>query len=467
MIDPPRNARSASIQFERFMTSPLANSTRTLPLATESIVVKIRWFGIVMGYVLAQSRSGLFDPNMVRGILALGAGYAALDTLAYRQGRVFLGRWPLFVSLMEGTFLALLCYFDTGLDSPFRWYFLLSAICCAIRYTPPIASLTLLIHGLSLITLYLVLPPDRRGSDPASLPLTFVVLAWATWAASSLAGLLKKTGTRLQEANAALERHGAELEQRIAEQVEALRASQAKIIQQEKMAAFGLLSAGIAHEVGNPLAALSSLVQVLRRRQPDPYTQEKLALADSQLQRIQRTLRELIDFSRPASDSSGPFRLDSAVNEALGIAKYSHRLKDRHIDIKMPDDLPRLVGVRDHAVQVILNLILNAIDATPMRGEIALVASVSADRSKVLLSVRDNGRGITREEQARVFQPHFTTKPHGTGLGLYISRKMLEEMGGRLTFESEPGVSTTFTLELPAVEGTIPRRRVHAAELTV
>ncbi len=89
-------------------------------LATESIVVKIRWFGIAMGYVLVQSRTGLHNASAVRAFLALGAGYAALDTAFYRMGEVFLERWPLFVSLMESFFLALLCYHDTGLNSPFH-----------------------------------------------------------------------------------------------------------------------------------------------------------------------------------------------------------------------------------------------------------------------------------------------------------------------------------------------------------
>ena len=105
-------------------------------LATELIVVKIRWFGILMGVTLIESRSGLHNPSAVRVFLAMGAVYAALDTASYRRGAVFLRRWPLFVSLMESTFIALLCFNDAQLQSPFRWYYLLSIICCAIRYPP-------------------------------------------------------------------------------------------------------------------------------------------------------------------------------------------------------------------------------------------------------------------------------------------------------------------------------------------
>ncbi len=162
-----------------------------------------------------------------------------------------------------------------------------------------------------------------------------------------------------------------DLERRVEERTDALRASQARVIQQEKMAAFGLLAAGIAHEVGNPLAALSSLVQILKRRGPDPYTAEKLDLAARQLQRIERTIRELIDFSRPASTvvtrvrdrpRSSTRRWGSPSTTS---APSSVRSRPRSRPI-----CRRSVGVRDYLTQVVLNLVLNAIDATDDQGRI-------------------------------------------------------------------------------------------------
>src|SRR6478609_5408776 len=135
-------------------------------LAAESIVVQLRWFGVAMGYVLVQTRTGLHNPSAVRAFLALGAGYAALDTAFYRLGEVVLTRLPLFVSLMESVFIALLCYHDTGLASPFRWYYLLSLICCAIRYRPATAWWTFGIHVVSFVALALVLGFGRgEGSE--------------------------------------------------------------------------------------------------------------------------------------------------------------------------------------------------------------------------------------------------------------------------------------------------------------
>jgi two-component system, NtrC family, sensor kinase len=425
----------------------ISNERLGWELATESIVVRIRWFGVAMGYILVQTRTGLHDPWAVRAFLALGAGYAALDTVFHRMGEVFLERVPLFVSMMEAIFIALLCYHDTGLDSPFRWYYLLSLICCSIRYRPLIVVVTFGFHCLSLACLAWALGADRQ--DAAALLLTVAILAWATWATGSLACLLKATGARLALLNAALERHRTELEERVAERSEALRATQARLIHQEKMAAFGLLAAGIAHEVGNPLAALSSLIQMLRRRRPDDYTSEKLALADRQLGRIQRTIRELVDFSRPASSATGLVRLSEVVDEALGIAKYYHRTKNRAIETDVPVDLPMVRAVRDHLTQVVLNLVMNAIDATGKGGHIRLTACREGD--DVAIQVDDDGRGLSLADRTRLFQPYFTTKPQGTGLGLFISRQIVEELGGSLTYESEPGQGASFRVWLPAI----------------
>jgi signal transduction histidine kinase len=415
-------------------------------LATESIVVKIRWFGVVMGYVLVQTRTGLHDPSAVRAFLALGAGYAALDTAFYRLGEVVLRRRPLFVSLMESVFIALLCYHDTGLASPFRWYYLLSLICCAIRYRPSVAWLTFGFHCLSLGALAAVLGFD--SGVESGWPLTITIMAWVTWASASLAALLKGAGARLEQLNAELEDHRDELERRVAERTDALRASQARSIQQEKMAVFGLLAAGIAHEVGNPLAALSSLVQMLQRRQPDAYTAAKLELAAAQLGRIRRTIRELVDFSRPASRAVARFRPAEVVEEALGIAKYYPCTKQRAITTDLADDLPPVRGLRDHLGQVVLNLVLNAVDATDRGGRIHLSGRSEGDW--VALTVEDDGRGIELADRCRLFQPFFTTKPHGTGLGLFVSRQIVEEMGGTLSYATEPGLGSTFSVRLPA-----------------
>jgi two-component system, NtrC family, sensor kinase len=415
-------------------------------LAAENIAVKIRWFGLLVGYVLVNV-SDLTDARrpILNGILAIGAVYALLDAYNSLRGRVFLGRYPLVISSMEALFIGLLCYFHGGLESSFRYYYLLSLICCAIRYPSRVTYATCALHCLSFGLLYVTLPAAERNG--LVLLLTLVVLMWVTWASNAMALLLKRVGEHLGQLNAALEENKAELEDRIAQRTRELQEAQAHLLHQEKMAAFGLLAAGIAHEVGNPLTSISSLVQILQRHDADPVTREKLALVNGQLQRIQTTLRELVNFSRPASSERSRVAIADVLNEALNIAKYYMRTKGRTIEVSVPDGLPALHGVRDQLVQVFLNLVLNAVDATSKGGRIALAASVHDGWLEVAVS--DDGCGVAPAKADRLFQPYFTTKKHGTGLGLFVTRKLVANHGGRVEFESRPAAGTVFRVLLP------------------
>jgi signal transduction histidine kinase len=434
-------------------------ATATIPtiparweLAAETIAIKIRWFGLLVGYLLVNLGQPA-DRPFLNAILALGVSYALLDTVYSLRGRVFLGRYPLLISSMEALFIGLLCYFHGGLDSSFRYFYFLSLICCAIRHSSRVTYLTCALHCASYGLLYLALPPLQR--DPLALGLMLVMLGWLTWAGDAMAWLLKRVGDHLGELNEALRENQAHLEARIAERTRELQETQAHLLHQEKMAAFGLLAAGIAHEVGNPLTSISSLVQMLQRRDCDGYTREKLALVNGQLQRIQGTLRELVNFSRPTTTERTRVALADVCDEALNIAKYYKGTGGRTIEADVPADLPPLYGARDQLVQAVLNLVLNAIDATAKGGRIELRAW--AEDGAVIVTVRDDGHGIAPEHQNRLFQPYFTTKKHGTGLGLFVTRQLIEENGGSVECESRPGGGTVFRLRLPAVEASVLR----------
>jgi two-component system NtrC family sensor kinase len=415
-------------------------------LAAEAIVVKIRWFGLLLGYLSVNFAAEADHRLVLNGILAFGAGYTLLDSLYSLRGRVFMGRVPLAVSFMEALFIGLLCYFHGGLDSAFRFYYLLSLICAAVRHSARVTYATFALHSASVLLLYMALPPF--GRDPFALSLTLVLLAWVTWAASSLALLLKRVGDHLGTLNAALRENQGQLEARIAERTGELQEAQAQLLHQEKMAAFGLLAAGIAHEVGNPLTSISSIVQLLGRRDHDEYTREKLTLVADQLRRIQGILRELINFSRPASTAREKLSVADLLAEALGIAKYYKGMKRRSIAIDAPADLPPVIGVRGQLVSVFLNLVLNAIDATAKGGHVELGAAAEAEG--VHIWVRDDGPGIPAEHRGKLFQPYFTTKRHGTGLGLFMARKLLAEHGGTIECDSDAQLGTLFTVRMPA-----------------
>lgn len=414
-------------------------------LAAETIAIKIRWFGLFVGYALVNLDQPGPHRLALNAILALGALYALADTCFSFRGRVFLGRYPVFITFMEALFIGLLCSYHGGLESSFRFYYFLSLICAAIRYSSFTTYAACGLHCASYLCLYLALPADEQR--PATLLLTMVVLFWFTWASNALALLLKHVGEYLGQLNMALEENRLELEARIAERTRELQEAQAHLLHQEKMAAFGLLAAGIAHEVGNPLTSISSLVQMLQRRDCDSYAREKLSLVSGQLQRIQVTLRELVNFSRPTSTERTWFAPSEVVEEALNIAKYYKRVKGRRIEWHLASDLPPCYGVRDQLVQVLLNLVLNAIDATNRGGTIELF--VERAGSDLVLTVRDNGCGIAPEHQARLFQPYFTTKKHGTGLGLCVTRRLVQAHGGRVDCESRPGEGTAFRVRLP------------------
>jgi signal transduction histidine kinase len=414
-------------------------------LDAEAIVVKIRWFGLLLGFAYASLGSDADHRLVLNAILLLGLGYTVLDTWFYRRRRVFLGDWPLVVSGMEALFIGLLCVFERDLDSPFRYYYLLSLLCCALRHSRRVTVATFLLHGISY-TLVLFVVPHKEGSAFSWLMMV-VILGWATWSSSSLGELLKRVGDRMTALNVALREHQGQLETRIDERTRELQDTQAQLMHQDKMAGFGLLAAGIAHEVGNPLTSISTIVQVLERKNPDDYTREKLALVGGQLARIQGIVRELTTFSRPASQERSRFTIREIVGEALNIAKYYKGTKTRSITADVPADLPVLSGVRDQLVQVVFNLVLNALDATQNGGLIEVTAARTADGIEV--AVRDDGSGIDPAHHDRIFRPYFTTKKQGTGLGLFVTHKIVGEHGGAVDFESALGKGTTFRVRLP------------------
>lgn len=266
-------------------------------LAAQSIVLRIRWFGLILGYAYVNFGSRASDRLYLDVILGVGAAYTILDTWYSFRGRAFFDQYPMAISFLEALFIGLLCYFDGDLDSPFRYYYLLSLICCAILHTRRVTVVTCALDCLSYGLLCTYFPAGPNGRF--SLLLLLVVLIWVTWAASAMSCLLKDFSKHLGLLNTALRDNQALLETRIEERTVELQETQAQLMHQEKMAGFGLLAAGIAHEVGNPLTSISNLIQMLERRDCDDYFREKLSLVSGQLTRIQTILRELVNFSRP------------------------------------------------------------------------------------------------------------------------------------------------------------------------
>lgn len=408
-------------------------------LDAEAIVVKIRWFGVLVGYFLVNSDDHTGNRRLLLNtILGLGVFYTFLDTIFNWKRKIFLAAYPLFIAGMESLFIGLLCYFEDGLSSSFRYYYFLSIICCALRYSWNITAVCFALHCVSFTALFF----QVEQKQPILYFLTMVILGWIAWASTALTSRLRQSSVSLEILNEELRTNQAELEARIAERSRQLQEAQAQVLQQEKMAAFGLLAAGIAHEVGNPLTSISSMVQILQRKPMDDYTREKLDLMSGQLARISNTLREVMEFSRPANLERKMISPLPIMLEAMNIAKYYKRTRGKVSFSEPKGELPSFFGIHDQLVQVILNLVLNAMDAAGPGGTVEL--EIHSDGAEVAFQVSDNGPGVKAEDESRLFEPFFTTKKHGTGLGLFISRKIIEEHGGSLVYSTRPGGGACF-----------------------
>lgn len=223
-----------------------------------------------------------------------------------------------------------------------------------------------------------------------------------------------------------------------------------QLMHSQKMESIGTLAAGIAHEVGNPLTSISSIVQVLLRTTQDAFFKEKLSLVQSQVHRITKIIRDLVDFSRPSNYQMQPTDIVKTVTEAVEIVKMGKKAKDVEFITSVRQKIPLLSLVPDQLSQVFINILLNAVDAMDgKKGRVETVIDI--DEEGVRVRITDNGCGIAPEHLSKIFTPFFTTKRvgEGTGLGLWVSYGIIESLRGDITVESRRGQGTTFSVVLP------------------
>ena len=224
-----------------------------------------------------------------------------------------------------------------------------------------------------------------------------------------------------------------------------------QLFHSEKLASIGILAAGVAHEIGNPLSAISGYAQILQSGGIDQAEAEEcLEGIESQTARIQRIIEDLLNYSRPSAGLRSDINLAEAVPQVMSMLSAQKAFKDLDLEYDLADDLPPVLMDRDHLAQIIVNIALNAAQAMPEGGR--LTVSLRAAGGRVMIVLTDNGPGIPTEMQARVFDPFFTTKPvgQGTGLGLAICYKIVESYNGSIEVKSQPGRGTSFTVTLPA-----------------
>jgi len=225
---------------------------------------------------------------------------------------------------------------------------------------------------------------------------------------------------------------------------------QARLLHQEKMAAFGLLAAGVAHEMGNPLASVEAQLQLLDEARLATEDVPVVATVRQEVGRLRRILREMVDFARRRRDEATLVCVQSVVCDALRLLRHDPRMRSVRTREEFDPETPPVFMVEDHLMQVVLNLLLNALDAMPGGG--TLRSEVRPAGAHVALRVHDTGIGMDRATLGHCFEPLFTTKApgKGTGLGLSLSRDILHAVSGEIELHSAPGKGTTAVVTLPA-----------------
>jgi PAS domain S-box-containing protein len=227
---------------------------------------------------------------------------------------------------------------------------------------------------------------------------------------------------------------------------------QAQIDQSEKLAVIGQLAAGVAHEIGNPLTSISSLVQILQRKSQDPFMSEQLVNIKENIDRITKIVRELVDFSRPPSYETAVQDITDIIKTAIGIVKYDKRVRKVKFDTDLKHILPNVNAAADQLLQVFINILINALDAIEGNGIIS-VKSFPLNKH-VHIEISDDGCGMDTQTIEKIFDPFFTTKDvgKGTGLGLSVSYGIVKRFKGEIKVKSKLEEGSTFTIILPIVE---------------
>ncbi len=223
-----------------------------------------------------------------------------------------------------------------------------------------------------------------------------------------------------------------------------------RLMQSEKLSALARISAGVAHEIGNPLTSISSYVQILREMEHDAFTRESLETIAKHINRIADIVRQMSSFSKTKPSDLRHHDVRELVAMTLDLVKYDKRMKDIQINVGIPDGLPPVRVDETQMIQVLMNIILNAADAMPGGGSLD-ISTEALDR-EVEISIADTGSGIPIDDMEKIFDPFFTTKEKGTGLGLAVSYNIVKSYQGDIIVRGRPGGGTIFKVRLPNYE---------------
>jgi len=244
------------------------------------------------------------------------------------------------------------------------------------------------------------------------------------------------------------------LETKVEERTQALHEAQVRLLQSEKLAVIGQLAGSLAHEINNPLQAIQSGLDLAISELETGQTaqvKDDLMVIQTELERIQTIFKQMLDFNRPITSIYQPLDIN-AICEGVRVLMRK-KLQEIHVELKMDLDLTvsQTCGDSNQIKQVLINLVLNAAEAMSKSGGQIMLQTQSVP-NRAFVRVIDNGVGVTPDDLPRLFEPLFTTKTRGLGLGLAISREIIERHNGQITVVSTLGSGTTFTVSLPQQE---------------
>jgi signal transduction histidine kinase len=225
------------------------------------------------------------------------------------------------------------------------------------------------------------------------------------------------------------------------------------MMQQQKLASVGRLAAGVAHEINNPLTTiLTSSMLIQEDLAPDDPNMEELQTISSETLRCRKIVTSLLNFARQTRPEKKANDVNDIVRESEALTRKQAAFKDVTMVLNLSESIPPISVDRDQLQQSLINLALNAIEATRAGDKITFSTEFYASEETVEIRISDTGEGIAKENLDKIFEPFFTTKETGTGLGIAITHGFIQQNGGSIEVESEPGRGTTFAIRFPVRE---------------
>jgi signal transduction histidine kinase len=431
------------------------------PVRDHMLLVRLKWFvrlrwlaalGVIAGAIADWQWMHWFSANVQIGLVGVAIllyngifrQWVGHEKFTPKRGQIL--AWAQII--LDLGVLSLLTVWTGGVTSPLLGFFVFHMVFASLllprqtAYAGALLSVVMVILGLLISGQWPTqqIHPVQTHLVIAGWGLTLLLTVYL---ANSITQSLHHHRYRLMTQN-----------HRVQSMAHQLRAQQQTMLQHEKMVAMGQMAAGVAHEIANPLANIDSMLQ-LALRNPDRITPQKLEQMRLQATRIREILSQLTRFAHPTDMQWETMPIIDLVELGLSMVRFDRRHRTVKIE-RHYSKTPCVLHIQPHAMQqVLINLMINAIDAVSEVAEPKLIVSTQCFGDECHISVTDNGMGITQENIDHLFEPFFTTKPvgKGTGLGLAISYSLVTRQGGRIDVESTVGRGTTMTIALPKPKG--------------